>query len=96
MTRKEILDVAQEITHHNRQDDYGKPENNFGTIAVMVSEYLSAKFGVKIVLDPHDIAVINVLQKVSRIAITPAKADSWIDLAGYGACGGECATTKTP
>ena len=94
MNRAELLANAQEIVHHNRQDDYGKPEDNFGTIAKMVSAYLSSKFGTPIQIDPHDIAVFNALQKISRIAITPAKADSWVDLIGYGACGGECATEQ--
>lgn len=96
MTRQEILDQANNIVHRNRQDDYGKPEDNFATIAVMVSAYLSAKFGQPVKLDSHDIAAINALQKLSRIAITPDKADSWVDLAGYAACGGECATKTSP
>jgi hypothetical protein len=29
------------------------------------------------------------LMKISRISSGHAKADNWIDLAGYAACGGE-------
>lgn len=29
--------------------------------------------------------------KLSRLMWTPAKRDSWVDIAGYAACGLECA-----
>ncbi len=35
-----------------------------------------------------------ILMKLSRLATSPAKPDHWIDMAGYAACGGECATKE--
>lgn len=40
--------------------------------------------------EPYDGAVINALLKISRIAVSPAHRDNWVDLAGYAAIGWEC------
>ena len=40
-------------------------------------------------LEPHDVAAMLALLKIARIASGHAKADNWVDLAGYAACGGE-------
>lgn len=42
-------------------------------------------------LEPHVVAVLMSLLKLSRIAWTPEKGDSWVDVAGYAACGFDCA-----
>ena len=41
-------------------------------------------------IDAKDVAMMMVLLKIARIAAGGGKADSWIDLAGYAACGAEC------
>ena len=41
---------------------------------------------------PHDIAIMIIQVKTSRLMWTPAKRDSWVDIAGYAGCGYECAT----
>lgn len=45
--------------------------------------------------DPHDVAIMMVQLKNSRLAWSPEKKDNWIDSAGYSACGYDC-TTRTP
>lgn len=45
------------------------------------------------ILDMWDIAAMMNLLKQSRIAWTPGKMDSWMDTAGYAACGWDCAST---
>ena len=40
---------------------------------------------------PEDVAMMMSLLKIARIASGNYKADSFIDLAGYAACAGECA-----
>lgn len=40
--------------------------------------------------DPHDIAIMMVHLKTSRLAWSPDKEDSWKDAAGYMACGWDC------
>lgn len=89
MTREQILDTAKKCVCGDREQDYGSPEDNFQTIASLWADYLQA-CGVSIAfLDPHDVAAMLGLLKIARIASGNAKADNWVDLAGYAACGGE-------
>lgn len=95
-TRESILDAAKRCVCGDREQDYGSPENNFRTIASMWNSYLCGAGlmenhdptvwkGIK----PKDVAAMLALLKIARIASGHAKADNWIDLAGYAACGGE-------
>ena len=89
MTRPEILDTAKKCVCGDREQDYGSPESNFQTIADLWAVYLQS-CGVTIdFLEPHDVAAMLALLKIARIASGHAKADNWVDLAGYAACGGE-------
>lgn len=40
-------------------------------------------------VEPEDVAAMMSLLKIARVATGHGKADNWIDLAGYAACGGE-------
>lgn len=41
-------------------------------------------------LDPHDVAIMMMQLKHSRLAWSPEKRDHWVDAAGYAACGWDC------
>ena len=88
MKREIILDTALKCVCGDRDQDHGSPENNFGTIANLWIDYLSAKENV-LDIRPHDVAAMLGLLKIARIATGHGKADNWVDLAGYAACGGE-------
>ena len=96
MTRPEILDTAKKCVCGDREQDYGTPESNFKAIASMWNSYLYAN-GLIVNKDPNvwkgitpvDVAAMLALLKIARIASGHGKADNWIDLAGYAACGGE-------
>lgn len=88
-TRESILEAAKQCVCTDREGQYGSPEDNFATIAKMWSEYLRATTGKEIEVSAHDVAAMMCLLKIARIATGAPKADSWIDLAGYAACGGE-------
>ena len=47
----------------------------------------SAFMGIEIT--PTEVAAMMALLKIARVASGHSKADNWIDLAGYAACGGE-------
>jgi len=83
MTREEILDKAKVCVCGDREQDYGSPEDNFGTIANFWSIYLGGP------VTSVDVAAMLALLKIARIASGHAKDDNWVDLAGYAACGGE-------
>lgn len=90
MTRKEILERAEFITNGDRDKQYGQPEDNFNTVAALWSAYLGDDIG------PEDVAIMMILFKIARLKggfYQPA--DSWIDIAGYAACGGEIAARYT-
>lgn len=92
MKRSEVLEQAHKIVCNGREQDYGNPENNFETIARMWSAYIAAlpkDDNGKRQLYPKDVAAMLVLLKSARIASGHAKADNWVDIAGYAACGGE-------
>ena len=94
ITRAEILDAAKAIVTGERERQYGKPEDNFRMIGNLWEIYLKARCldscgGLDIL--PEDVAMMMSLLKIARIASGNYKADSFIDLAGYAACSGECA-----
>ena len=86
MTREEILDNAKNCVCGQRQSDYGSPEDNFSLIAELWSTY-TGEF-----LDAKDVAMLMALLKIARIKTGTATTDSFVDLAGYAACGGEITT----
>lgn len=94
ITRAEILDAAKAIVTGERERQYGKPEDNFRMIGNLWEIYLKARCldscgGLDIL--PEDVAMMMSLLKIARIASGNYKADSFVDLAGYAACAGECA-----
>lgn len=89
MTRAEILDAAKACVCGQREEDYGTPEDNFGLIAELWGVYLRKKCAAAVCILPEDVAALMALLKIARIAAGGKKADNWVDLAGYAACGGE-------
>lgn len=95
MTRKEILEAAAACVCGDREEDYGTPEDNFRLIAELWSVYIQkrcASPGADVCVQPEDVAMLMALLKIARIAAGRSKPDSYIDLAGYAACGGELGT----
>lgn len=94
MNRVEILETAIVYTTKDRNTTHGEPEDNFRIIAVYWETYLRSigKLAEDMVITSVDVAAMMVLMKTSRLATSPNKADHWIDIAGYAACGGQCAT----
>jgi hypothetical protein len=91
MKREEVLDTAKGLVCGDRDVQYGSPENNFAVIADFWTTYLASRATAPGQLASTDVAAMMVLFKVSRIAADPQNAESWIDAAGYSACGAEVA-----
>lgn len=82
----DLLEKAK-ATVSARGQPYGGVEDNFGRIARLWSAHLQNRYGGAGV-DEHDVAMMMVLLKIARLANSPGHADSWVDIAGYAACGG--------
>lgn len=93
MKREQLLEAAKQTVCHDRNDQYGKPEDNFYSISQMWTQYISAKLGPILEFDPSDVANMMILVKVARQAATP-KDDNYVDIAGYAACGSEVADAE--
>lgn len=83
MKREVVLDTAKRLVNNDRVKHYGSPKENFTRIANMWSEIFKTK------ITPAQVALCMAIVKVTRLIQTPDHEDSWIDLAGYAACGGE-------
>lgn len=100
-TRKSILEAAERCVCGDRDQQYGSPEASFEAIADLWGSYLWNKHDLgqqrgvgKNFISPEDVAAMMVLFKMARVATGSYKADSWIDAAGYAACGGEIGGNK--
>lgn len=91
MKREEMLKKAKETVCGRREQDYGSPEDNFAIIADYWNTYLMYRDGK---LSGEDVANMMCLFKLGRITTGTGTEDSYVDLAGYAACGAEIATSK--
>ena len=85
MNRQDYLNAAADYICKSREEQYGSPEDSFGTIAGLWSIYLGRE------ILPKDVAIMMALLKIARIAGGRFKADSYVDAIGYMACAGEIA-----
>lgn len=83
--RHQLLNQALALINTDRNNQYGPPTQDFDRTAKLWTTYLDGKTE----LQPHDVAAMMCLLKLSRISWQPDKQDSWADLAGYAACGYE-------
>ena len=84
-SRERCLEEAMKIVCKDRNGQYGSPEDNFSMIANLWSAYLDKR------INTVDVAMMMSLLKIARIKGSEYRsADSFVDLAGYAACGLEC------
>lgn len=89
MNRAETLEKARVCVCGHRENEYGSPEDNFTTIANFWSVYKGVEF------TANDVAMMMALLKITRIKTGTATDDSYVDLAGYAACGAEINSNRT-
>ena len=81
--------AALEIVTHDRNEQYGEPEDSFAVIAALWTGYLSAKWfkGNMGEIDAADVARMMELMKMGRrMTAKKPSADSYIDGIGYLLC----------
>lgn len=83
--RGRVLELARAVTE-DRDETYGDASESFERIARL----WSVLFGRDV--RAHEVALALDLMKTARLIARPDHVDSWVDKAGYAACGAEAAT----
>jgi len=83
MKREQILDKAKVLISGERAKDYGDAYLNHKRIANLWSPILDKDITVE------QVYACMIAVKLSRLIETPDHEDSWIDICGYAALGGE-------
>jgi len=88
--RVEALREAARIISGERNNQYGNPEDNFERTAKIWSVILGIK------ITNEDVAMMMVGLKVARYASKSGfQPDTWVDIAGYAACGYEVGSLES-
>lgn len=82
MKRDQLLHKAEELINGDRAKDYGDAKKNFEDIARLWSVVLGIE------VTAQQMALCMIMVKAARLMKTDHE-DSWIDIAGYAALGGE-------
>lgn len=89
--REALLGQAEDAVMRGRNQAYGDPKDNLG----LTAQLLTVLFGHKLVNGEYftapDVALIMLQVKQARLVHTADHWDSWVDVAGWAACGAECA-----
>jgi hypothetical protein len=97
--RAEVLDAARSAVLEDRNNSYGPPHQDFQRTADALTA-LGFRAPDEGPISAHHVAMMMIILKSSRLTWNPLKMDSWIDIAGYAACGFEAAaltvTATTP
>lgn len=93
LNRSAVLDTAKDIIAHDRNNQYGEPENSFEAIAEIWTGYLHGReldFSSGDCLTGKDVACMMVGFKLGRTSTQKSpKIDSYVDMAGYAAIAAE-------
>jgi hypothetical protein len=87
--RSGILEEASNLISGERHEEYGDAKGNFEKIA----GYWNAHLGLVNFISAQDVAAMMVLLKVSRLQGEEPQIDTYIDICGYAAIGGEIASS---
>ena len=85
MRREDLLKQAESLVNGHREEDYGPANINHQRIADMWSVILNYEVSLQ------DVYLCMIAVKMSRLIHDSEHEDSWIDIAGYAALGGEVA-----
>jgi hypothetical protein len=91
--RKRLLDTAAEYVLKQRNKSYGEPDEDFQRIAGIWNA-LGFRGPGGIELTGHHVSMAMIALKMSRLTWNGSHEDSWIDIAGYAACGMETANLQ--
>ena len=82
-TREDFLNKAEELINGPRAKEYGPAKFNHERIATIWSVVLGR------CVTPEQVVACMIGLKLARLAEDMSKDDSWVDIIGYAALGGE-------
>jgi|TARA_B100001057_G_scaffold179995_1_gene180689 hypothetical protein len=82
-TREDFLNKAEELINGPRAKEYGPAKFNHERIATIWSVVLGR------CITPEQVVACMIGLKLARLAEDATKDDSWVDIIGYAALGGE-------
>ena len=82
-TREDFLNKAEELINGPRAKEYGPAKFNHERIATIWSVVLGR------CVTPEQVVACMIVLKLARLAEDSTKDDSWVDIIGYAALGGE-------
>ena len=91
--RKFFLDEAEKLINGQRAKEYGPAKKNHQRIADIWTILLDKKLNGAIT--PEEVVACMIGVKVARLAEDINKDDSWTDVIGYAALGGEIINDKS-
>ena len=91
--RESFLKEAGELINGQRAKEYGPARKNHKRIADIWSILLDKKL--KEPITPEEVVACMIGVKVARLAEDINKDDSWLDVIGYAALGGEIINDKS-
>ena len=87
MTRDELLEEAKMLINGPRAEQYGSALINHERIATIWNVLLQQKLLSKIT--PEEVTMMMIGLKLARLSQDVDQNDTWIDIIGYAALGGE-------
>lgn len=88
------LHRAYALINGERQEDYGKPWDNFGLLAEFFTSYTKKRWGVDIEFKRTDVVNFLMLLKLSRACVAEPTEDTYVDIAGYAGLGADFVETQ--
>lgn len=96
-TREKILEAALHACQKARPATYAPPHVNFPRATELIAAWMRIRAeNDNWVFSEFDYVVFHVMVKLARLASNPAHFDSWVDVAGWGACGAEITGALPP
>lgn len=82
-TRDKVLENAKQLVNKDRAEVYGDSKTNHDRIAKLWSVILGEE------INSQQVIMCMTALKLARLIETPDHTDTWTDICGYGALGGE-------
>lgn len=91
----DLCQKAADLVGGDREESHGPKERNYENVARLWQAYLEVRRDPMAPLDSLDTLHMMVLLKVARTQLGSFNLDDYVDMVGYGACGGEVAAAQS-